>query len=122
MPAFVTAPIEEAAPHLVAAERQAAIDRDLNTLAQLWAPDSRVVDARGTTAAEDDLVWAGLPAVLDRYVVAVFPNPPPSLDDLDGARLQVDGAQATFAVDHDRWRLVYAEGRWWLAELTYSLP
>ena len=121
-PAFVTAPIQEAALQLVAAERQAAIDRDLNTLAQLWAPDSRVVDARGTGTPEDDLVWPGKAAVLDRYVVAVFPNPPPPLGGLVDATVDVDGESAVLDLGSDRWRFVFADGRWWLAELTYGLP
>jgi hypothetical protein len=54
--------------------------------------------------------------------VAVFPNPPPPLGELAGAHLQADGESAVLEVGHDRWGFVFADGRWWLAELTYGLP
>ena len=45
-PAFVSAPAEVAIPQLIAAEREASRSGDLALLAQLWAPDARIVDTR----------------------------------------------------------------------------
>jgi hypothetical protein len=107
---------------LIAAERAAAHTGDLATLSQLWAADARVVDGRGTPDPADDYVWSGRAAILDRYVVAVFPNPPPPLADLDGLVLTVDGDEATASHGGDHWRFVRRDGRWWIAELVYSSP
>src|SRR5829696_1327585 len=82
LPAFVSAPAEEAIPQLIAAERAASRSGDLALLAQLWAPDARIVDTRGSDDPADDFVWPNHKAILDRYEVAVFPAPPPALDDL----------------------------------------
>ncbi len=122
MLAFATAPPAKALPQLIIAERQASIGKDLGLLTQLWAEDSRIVDGRGTTATNDDYVWQGRAAVLDRYVVAVFANPPPPLEKLDDLTLQVTGDTATGRNGQDRWRFVRRDGRWWLAELRYSQP
>lgn len=121
-PAFVTAPSAVALPQLVEAERQASIDKNLGLLAALWAEDSRIVDGRGTRQTEDDYVWAGRAAVLDRYGVAVFPNPPPPLQLHGDLSLQVKGDTATGQHGQDRWRFVKRGNRWWLAELRYSQP
>jgi hypothetical protein len=107
---------------LIAAERTAAHTGDLATLGQLWAADARVVDGRGTPATADDYVWSGRAAILDRYVVAVFPNPPPLAVELDGLALAVEGDEATASHGGDRWRFVWRDGRWWIAELVYSSP
>lgn len=108
---------------LILAERQAAIEGDLDLLRQLWAPDARIVDGRGTTDPADDYVWPGRAAILDRYVLAVFPAPPPPLDESQMATLAIkatgdDAAEAALGVD--RWRFVYRDGRWLLAELRYN--
>jgi hypothetical protein len=104
------------------AERQAAATGDIAILAQLWSEDGRVVDARGTPDSGDDYVWAGRPALLDRYRLAVFPSPPPLLaeSDLQSATIQVDGDQATLQHNGDHWRFIYQDGRWWILELTYN--
>ncbi|RIK38294.1 MAG: hypothetical protein DCC55_21550 [Chloroflexi bacterium] len=120
--AFPTAGAEEAIPQLIAAERTAAHIGDLGTLGQLWAEDAQVVDGRGTPHLADDYLWSGRAAILDRYVVAVFPNPPPLLDGPDGLVVNVEGDQATAVLGGDRWRFVRRDGRWWIAELVYSSP
>jgi hypothetical protein len=119
---FVAAPPNEALPALVAAERQASIEGNAALLAQLWAEDARIFDGRGTPAPEDDYVWAGQPAILDRYELAVFPSPPPPLpaDAFAEAAIQVNGDQAALERNGDRWRFVYRDGRWWLLELRYN--
>ncbi len=121
VPAFVTAPAAEALPPLVMAERQAAHSGDIAALAQLWAADARIVDGRGTPEPDDDYHWSGRAAVLDRYRLAVFPSPPPPLNeaDLQAASIQIDGDQATLQRNGDRWRFVYQDGRWWLLALSY---
>lgn len=123
IPAFVSAPAAEALPALVAAEREAARRGDATRLAQLWAEDAVIIDGRGTADPTDDYRWQGRAAILDRYRLAVFPSPPPPLDDpsLPGALISLDGAAARLIVDGDRWRFVQREGRWWLVELAYSL-
>lgn len=120
-PAFVAAPADQALPALVLAERQASAAGDLSILAQLWSADAAIVDSRGTSETQDDFVWAGRPAILDRYRLAVFPSPPPPLGeaDLQTATLQVDGRNATLQRNGDRWRFVQQDGRWWIQELVY---
>lgn len=121
-PAFVTDPPEQALPALVMAERQASIAGDLATLAQLWAADARIVDGRGTPDPDDDYVWSGRAALLDRYRLAVFPSPPPPLaeSDLLNAQLSLQDDQATLQRNGDHWRFVRRDGRWWLLELVYN--
>jgi hypothetical protein len=114
-------PAEEALPALVAAERAASITGDLANLAQLWFEEGRIVDGRNTPEADDDYVWPGRAAVLDRYVTAVFPNPPPPAT-FEQLEIAVAGGEATGVNGGDRWRFVYADGRWWLAELVYQAP
>lgn len=125
-PHAVTGTPADALVTLIQAERQASIDRDLATLELLWSPDSRIVDGRNTAGSDDDYLWAGRDAILDRYVVAVFPNPPPPLTDPDalkGISVQDIGDNMAVGIHGgDRWRLVYTEGRWWLQELIYQQP
>lgn len=104
------------------AERLAAGDGDLGLLRQLWAVDARIVDGRGTPEDSDDYVWAGRDAILDRYELAVFPAPPPPLDNAQLAALAitVEGGTAQAELGVDRWRFVYRDGRWLLAELRYN--
>ena len=118
-PAFVRADAASALPQLVAAERAASRSGDLPLLAQLWAPEARIVDGHGTPATGDDFVWAGRAAILDRYRVAVFPAPPPAFDTLPALTLDVAGDRATATLGQDRWAFAWQEGRWWLLELAY---
>lgn len=111
-----------AIPVLLQSERQASAARDLAQLGQLWAEESRIVDGRGTAAVSDDLIWSGRAAILDRYQLAVFPNPPPPLSLPPALPIQVKGDQATLRNGQDRWRFVRQQGRWWLSELIYSQP
>ena len=53
-PAFVAAVPAVALPQLIGAERDAARRGDFALLAQLWAPDARIVDSRGTPELADD--------------------------------------------------------------------
>jgi len=125
-PAAVTGPPADALTALIQAERQASIDRDLAMLELLWSPDSRIIDGRNTATSDDDYVWAGRDAILDRYVVAVFPNPPPPLADSDalrGVSVRVESDNLATGINGgDRWRLVRVDGRWWLQELAYQQP
>jgi hypothetical protein len=121
-PEIVHAQAQDALPALVIAERQASVAGDLALLRQLWAADGRVVDARNTTDAADDYIWPGRAAVLDRYVVAVFPNPPPPLEALPDAAIEKNGDQTRLLNGHDLWIFTWREGRWWIAELIYNRP
>jgi hypothetical protein len=107
---------------LLLAERQGAIAGDLPALAALWAIHGRVVDSRGTVDTADDYVWPGRAAVLDRYVVAVFPNPPPPLTLPADLFIEVKGDEAIVRHGGDCWRFVQHNGRWWIAELIYNQP
>lgn len=116
-PTFVADAPEVALPALVAAERQAASERNLPLLATLWAADAQVVDSRNTADAGDDYVWRGHAAVMDRYVVAVFPNPPAPFAEAPALEITVTGDSATGHLGQDAWRFVQRDGRWWLVEL-----
>ncbi len=118
-PVFVSAPAAAAVPQLIAAEREASRRGDLALLAQLWAPDGRIVDTRGTADSADDFVWPNRSAILDRYAVAVFPAPPPALAGTPAPTLAVHGDEVQATNAQDRWRFVQAGGRWWIAELRY---
>ncbi len=109
-------------PTLVMIEREASIEGNLPLLASLWAENGRILDGRGTSEQEDDFIWDGRAAILDRYQLAVFPAPPPPLTSTEDATLTVEGNTATLVNQGDRWRFVQQEGRWWLQELAYSQP
>ncbi len=102
---------------LVIAERNAAAARDLATLATLWNADARLVEARGARGAQDDYTWQGRAAILDRYAVAVFPNPPPPWEDAPQLQATVTGDSATLQNGVDDWQFVRRDGRWWITEL-----
>ena len=118
-PAFVSAPAEVAIPQLIAAEREASRSGDLALLAQLWAPDGRIVDTRGSADPADDFVWPDRSAILDRYVVAVFPAPPPALEGPPNPTLSAQGNDVQAINGQDRWLFANTGGRWWIAELRY---
>ena len=111
-------------PTLVLAEREASIVGNLPLLASLWTEEGRIVDGRGSVQTDDDYVWQGRAAILDRYTLAVFPSPPPALaaDALADAILTVNGDHASFANGSDTWQFVQHDGRWWLLELVYNAP
>lgn len=113
---------EDALRALVALERESARTGDAATLAQLWAEDALIIDGRGTRDKADDHRWAGRAAVLDRYALAVFPSPPPPLDDptLAGAEINVLANAATLLYGGDHWRFVLRDGRWWIQQLAYA--
>lgn len=119
---FVYADPATALPGLILAERQAVAAGDLTRLEQLWAADGNVVDARHSADPSDDYRWHGRTEILDRYVVAVFPNHPPFVADLGTYTLQQKGRSATIQVGRDRWRFVQRDGRWWLYSLVYHWP
>lgn len=123
-PSFISETEAESLPMWIVIEREASGTGDLALLTILWAEDARIVDGRGTPVTEDDYIWSGRAAILDRYILAVFPSPPPplTLDELSNATLTVEDDQATLINGGDRWRFVLREGRWWLHELVYSAP
>jgi hypothetical protein len=117
--AFAATAPADAFPQFVVTERKAANERDLATLRQLWAPDARIVDSRGTPGLQDDYAWQGRADILDRYIVAVFPVPPPLLDAPPAGTVVADGAVGTAEFGRDRWTFVWEDGRWWIQELRY---
>lgn len=113
----------DAAPALLMLERNGAAARDLPLLTALWAPDAAVIDGRNTKAPDDDYTWRGRTAILDRYVLAVFPVPPPPLETPpQPVLLEEDGDQAVFQNGGDRWTLRRMDERWYLARLVYQQP
>ena len=95
---------------------------DLALLSRLWAPDARIIDGRSTPDSADDYVWQGRDAILDRYTLAVFPAPPPPLsrEQLADLDMTVEDDAAYAELGGDRWRFVWQDGRWLLAELRYN--
>ncbi len=116
---FAAQPAATALPALILAERTAARERDLTTLAQLWAHDARIIDSRGTSDPAAAYIWQGRDAILDRYVLAVFPAPPPPLAEPIDLVIDQQGDNASAILHNDFWRFTFAEGRWWLQELSY---
>ncbi len=112
----------EAIPALIVAERDASGAGDLSTLSLLWLQDARIVDGRTTVDSTDDYIWQGLPAILDRYQLAVFPNPPPPFEGTPNFDIVRDGSNAHVVNGVDEWRFVRSDGRWWIAELAYQRP
>ena len=123
-PAFVLETTAATLPTMVVAERDASIQGNLPLLATLWAENGQIVDGRGSVDETDDYRWRGRAAILDRYRVAVFPAPPPSLTlaELADATLTIDGDTATLINGGDRWQFIHQDNRWWLQELVYSAP
>ena len=119
VPAFAALPAEDALPALVLAERNAARSGDLPLLAVLWAEDARIIDGRGTLESGDDYLWQGRSALLDRYAIAVFPAPPPALEEPLTLEITVHGDTARAILGTDHWSFVRHGGRWWLLELAY---
>jgi len=112
---------EAAVTALILAERQAAIDHDLTLLSELWAADAQIIDGRNNAVPIDDYRWQGRAAILNRYVVAVFPFYVPPLPGLEPtAIITVTDAQATVQNGNDHWQLRKVNDRWWLTELRYG--
>lgn len=113
----------EALPQLIALERIAIAEQDVALLSQLWLPDARIVDARGTKNPQDDYVWDGWSAIRDRYQIAVFPNPPPLIEppmelSIEQEKVEAKEKSAQKKIEHvvvingrDRSRFVRQDGR-----------
>jgi len=121
----------EAILRLLRSESEAMVAKDIKGLARLWAEDSTVTDAHHTPAdPNDDAVWRGIDAVLDRYMVVVFPGNPQYAEPGD-VQIQVTGDQATarsttrigneVSPGGDLWVFRRQDGRWQITALTYNL-
>ncbi len=121
----------EAILELLRSESEAVIAKDIESLARLWAEDSTVTDAKHTPAdPNDDAVWRGIDAVLDRYQVVVFPGNPQYAEPGD-IQIEITGDQATVrsttrigdevSPGGDLWMFRRQDGRWQIAALTYNL-
>jgi hypothetical protein len=122
---------ESAIRALLSAEGEFVVAQNIDALMQLWAEDSRIVDAKNTPDIDDDdQVWEGKDAIRHRYVRTVFPGAP-ALVDHGGESITIDGDQAQVestttigsevAPAGDRWQMVRQGECWYLASLTYNL-
>lgn len=127
----IPASAEEAVRQLVQAESVGVVEQDMALLAEIWAEDAVVTDAKHTPdVIEDDAVWNGIDAILDRYVVLVFPGNPQSIGPSD-IEITVDGehatARSTTKIDDevspggDLWTFTRCGERWCIKTLTYNL-
>ncbi len=131
LPAAAQADEREAIAKIVRAEGQAVVAKDINRLAQLWTDDATVTDAKHTPGdPKDDAVWRGVDAVLDRYMVVVFPGNPQVAEPGD-IQIEINGdtaeARSTTHIGNeispggDLWTFRRQGGRWLIAGLTYNL-
>ena len=122
---------EEAIRAIIAAEGELVVAQDITLLMALWVDDGFVADAKYTPDEyTDDQRWIGSDAIRHRYVRAVFPGAPTSVQpaDLD---IAIEDANAVVrattrigdevAPSGDRWELVKTDGCWYLQSLTYNL-
>lgn len=122
---------EAALQALLRSEANAVVQQDIERLAELWAEDGTVVDAGHTPEnTVDDASWRGRDAILDRYMVLVFPGNPQYADPGD-ITIEISGDSATarsttrigdeVSPAGDRWEFRYTDGRWLITSLTYNL-
>ena len=122
---------EEAILQLLRAESEGVVQQDMERLAEIWAEDATVTDAKHTPDDPgDDAEWRGIDAILDRYVVLVFPGNPQYAEPAD-VTIVVDGDTATatsttrigdeVSPGGDRWTFVRRDGRWYILGLVYNL-
>ena len=130
-PTPVPASAEEAIRQILRAESEGVVRQDMTLLAELWAEDATVTDAKHTPdVTDDDAVWHGIDAILDRYVVLVFPGNPQFAEPAD-VEIVVEGDQATarsttqigdeVSPGGDLWSFSRCNGRWCIQALTYNL-
>lgn len=122
---------EAAVRKLLQDEATAVVSKDIARLSELWAEEGIVIDARHTADNQaDDATWRGRDAILDRYMVLVFPGNPQFAEPADIAiDISGDAAKAISTTQigdevspaGDRWEFRYDEGRWWITSLTYNL-
>lgn len=122
---------ESALRQLLLAEAEAVVGQDIERLAGLWAEDAIVTDARHTADNQgDDASWRGRDAILDRYMVLVFPGNPQFAKPAEiSFEISGDTAKAVSTTRigdevspaGDRWQFRFAGGRWWITSLTYNL-
>ncbi len=130
-PTPIPASDEEAIRQLVQAESEGVVRQDMTLLAEIWAENATVTDAKHTSDdSDDDAVWYGIDAILDRYVVLVFPGNPQSAGPVD-VEITVDGEHATarattqigdeVSPGGDLWTFIRCDERWCIETLTYNL-
>ncbi|MCP4168997.1 MAG: hypothetical protein GY759_24325 [Chloroflexi bacterium] len=128
---LVAVSAEEAIKQVLRAESKGVVEEDIELLASLWVEEAMVRDAHHTPDDEsDDAVWQGIDAVLDRYVVRVFPGnaqfaePGEMLVTIEGDRAEVRSTTQIgqeISPAGDLWILARRDGGWRLLSLTYNL-
>ena len=130
-PTPVPASAEDAIRQLLHRESEGVVRQDMDLLAELWAEDATVTDAKHTPGVvDDDAVWRGIDAILDRYVVLVFPGNPQFAEPSD-IEIIVEGNRATarsttqigdeVSLGGDLWSFSRCGERWCIRALTYNL-
>lgn len=130
-PTPIPASDEAAIRQLVQAESEGVVRQDMTLLFEIWAEDAIVTDAKHTPdTSDDDAVWNGIDAILDRYVILVFPGNPQSAGPID-VEITIDGDQATarsttkigdeVSPGGDLWTFIRCGDRWCIDTLTYNL-
>ncbi|MCO6452146.1 MAG: hypothetical protein J5I90_15300 [Caldilineales bacterium] len=122
---------EEAIAALLVAESEGVLHQDMDLLAGIWLEDSFITDAHHTPDyKDDDATWHGIDAIMDRYVVLVFPgNPQTAKPEIQSLTVQDDSAEAVSSTHigeevspaGDRWGFAKKDGRWYIQSLTYNL-
>ncbi len=130
-PTPVPASAEDAILQLLRRESEGVVRQDMDLLAELWAEDATVTDAKHTPGVvDDDAVWRGIDAILDRYVVLVFPGNPQFAEPSD-VDVVIEGDRATarsttqigdeVSPGGDLWSFARCDERWCIQALTYNL-
>lgn len=112
-------------------EGQLVVAQDIDSLMKLWAPGSKIHDAKNTpTSTIDDQTWDDKDAIRHRYVRIVFPGAPSSVQP-SNLQITIEDTTAivtsTTQIDSeispagDRWVLSKQDGCWRIQSLTYNL-
>jgi hypothetical protein len=126
---------EEAIKRVLNAEGEMVVKQEIESLMQLWAAGSQVVNAKNTpNDPSDDQFWLDKDAIRNRYVRTVFPGAPATAAPADLSITITEMVTGTSAVvtattqignevspAGDRWLLVQQNGCWLIQSLIFNL-
>jgi hypothetical protein len=126
--------LAEQAVRLIAIEREAVLQQDIDELRAIWLADGVAVDANHTPHdPSDDRRWEGWPALAERYAKEVFPfaalpteaprtiRLTPTVTVLGATEVEVTLPAADGRTPKDRWLLIAQEGALFIKRLTFNL-